>query len=246
MRIVHISDTHKQHKQIEKIPDGDVLIHSGDFTNYGFKEDVEDFFEWFIKKPHTYKIIIPGNHDRTFDPRLEGNTEKPDWLKELLSEYTKHKYLNFYLEHSSCSIWGVNFFGSPHVPKLKDRMPTRWAFSHDRDQMSSYWKNLPKNIDVLITHGPPYGKRDWAVNPIMGGPAGCESLRYFVKFLQPRLHLFGHIHEEYGITYDEHTIYSNASLVDPTYRVVNTPLIFDINEISKIVDIPEQEHLYHS
>jgi len=31
MRIVCIADTHEKHKQV-KLPEGDILIHAGDFT----------------------------------------------------------------------------------------------------------------------------------------------------------------------------------------------------------------------
>lgn len=34
MRIVHISDTHGHHSQL-RLPQGDVLVHSGDFSDYG-------------------------------------------------------------------------------------------------------------------------------------------------------------------------------------------------------------------
>ena len=37
LRIVHISDTHNG-KYGGQLPDGDVLIHSGDFTNAGDEE----------------------------------------------------------------------------------------------------------------------------------------------------------------------------------------------------------------
>ncbi len=34
IRVVCISDTHNQHQKLT-IPDGDILIHGGDFTNFG-------------------------------------------------------------------------------------------------------------------------------------------------------------------------------------------------------------------
>ena len=35
MRIVHISDTHNRHRQLTKLPEGEVIVHSGDFTMAG-------------------------------------------------------------------------------------------------------------------------------------------------------------------------------------------------------------------
>ncbi len=44
IRFVCISDTHSHLEEIlEKIPDGDVLIHAGDFTRRGFLNEIEAF-----------------------------------------------------------------------------------------------------------------------------------------------------------------------------------------------------------
>ena len=48
MRIVHISDTHGRHREIEGLPEGDVIVHSGDFTNMGTEEEVLDFLNWMV------------------------------------------------------------------------------------------------------------------------------------------------------------------------------------------------------
>lgn len=46
MKLVCISDTHNFHQDIE-IPDGDVLIHSGDATISGTVQEVAAFAAWF-------------------------------------------------------------------------------------------------------------------------------------------------------------------------------------------------------
>ena len=43
MRIVHISDTHNRHRQLTKLPEGDVIVHSGDFTMAGTEAEALDF-----------------------------------------------------------------------------------------------------------------------------------------------------------------------------------------------------------
>ncbi|CAJ1445439.1 unnamed protein product, partial [Effrenium voratum] len=42
LRLVVVSDTHNFHHKL-KLPDGDVLIHAGDFTQYGKEEHAHDF-----------------------------------------------------------------------------------------------------------------------------------------------------------------------------------------------------------
>jgi predicted phosphodiesterase len=44
MRLVVISDTHGLHNRIQGLPDGDVLVHAGDFMNSGL--NIEDIFSF--------------------------------------------------------------------------------------------------------------------------------------------------------------------------------------------------------
>jgi 3',5'-cyclic AMP phosphodiesterase CpdA len=66
IKFVCISDTHGLTDELE-VPEGDVLIHAGDFSNTGEPNIVEDFNEFLKKLKHPYKIVIAGNHDLTFD-----------------------------------------------------------------------------------------------------------------------------------------------------------------------------------
>jgi len=59
IRLIHISDTHKDAEQL-RVPPGDVLIHSGDFfhwrTSVDFDADIASLNEFFDKQPHTHKV----------------------------------------------------------------------------------------------------------------------------------------------------------------------------------------------
>ena len=46
-----------------------------------------------------------------------------------------------------------------------------------------------------LTHGPPFGVFDRVMS---GERVGCEALASHISQLRPRLHLFGHIHEDHG------------------------------------------------
>ena len=69
IRVVCISDTHSkiETKQIE-IPDGDIIIHAGDFSKSGTLQEVQKFNNWLGSLSHTNKVVIAGNHDLSFDP----------------------------------------------------------------------------------------------------------------------------------------------------------------------------------
>ena len=41
MTILHLSDTHGRHRRLTQLPDADILVHSGDFTMNGSKQERE-------------------------------------------------------------------------------------------------------------------------------------------------------------------------------------------------------------
>lgn len=225
MKLVVISDTHGFHRDVLNVPDGDVLIHCGDVSNVGEREQVEDFVRWFGELPHANKIFIAGNHDRCFDPKFNRNNanEKPEWLQRLLKTLPAKNV--HYLENSGVIIDGVKFWGSPITP---DFYPENWAFNAKRgDTIRRYWNGIPSDTDVLITHGPPEFKLDWVVS---GQFVGCGDLRYQIEAIKPVYHFFGHIHESYGVEETIDTTFANASLLNQRYSLVNEPLEFDFNK----------------
>jgi 3',5'-cyclic AMP phosphodiesterase CpdA len=66
IKFVCISDTHNVDFLCE-IPPGDVLIHSGDFTQKGREKEIKQFTDFISKLPHKHKIVIAGNHEMSFD-----------------------------------------------------------------------------------------------------------------------------------------------------------------------------------
>ena len=66
-RIVGISDTHNLHGKLRNLPVGDILVHAGDFSQWGTLSEVRMFAEWFGNQPFKHKILVPGNHDVILD-----------------------------------------------------------------------------------------------------------------------------------------------------------------------------------
>jgi len=66
IRIVAISDTHNQHDELE-LPEGNILVHCGDFTNTGSYPEILLFVRWFAAQPHPTKLLVFGNHDISTD-----------------------------------------------------------------------------------------------------------------------------------------------------------------------------------
>ncbi len=62
-----------------------------------------------------------------------------------------------------------------------------------------YCSNFPAagEVDVLLTHTPASGCQD---KEISGHEAGCAHLQKAVAVLGPAVHVFGHVHSDYGVT----------------------------------------------
>ena len=57
---------------------------------------------------------------------------------------------------------------------------------------------------------------------------GDRDLLQTVMDIRPRYHLFGHIHDAYGMEKEKDTLFANASIVDVYYRLLNKPFLFEI------------------
>lgn len=232
-RVVLMSDTHGRHRQVP-LPAGDVLIHAGDLTLRGEPGTMQDLADYFVQLLETQKfqqvILIAGNHDVTLQSSFyqqhisrfgknhaSGECEKA--AKALKASCT-------YLEDQTCTLWpsnsGICVYGSPWSPEYGT-----WAFTKPLDQMEPLWQAIPTETDILITHGPPFQRGDCAFK---GGAVGCPTLLQHVQNrIQPRLHVFGHIHEDAGwVGYDGQTMFCNASNVDLRYRVVQPCVVMDV------------------
>lgn len=202
-RIVALSDTHGLHQNV-KVPDGDVLIHAGDWMNSGRHiQEALNFSQWWNRLPHKHKILIGGNHDIYL--QIAPKMVLP------LFENTQ------YLEDSSTEIDGVTFWGSPWSPEFMS-----WAFMYIRGKGNIYWDKIPNGIDVLVTHGPPKGTLDSSEE--WGPGLGCEELAKRVSEVKPKVHIFGHIHYSHGVD----GISRNVSICDENYRPFNEPHIIDL------------------
>ena len=77
--LVCISDTHTLTAGLV-VPDGDVLIHAGDWCGRGSKEEAVGFADWLLTLPHRHKAVIAGNHD------IVAQAE-PEWTASLFAGY---------------------------------------------------------------------------------------------------------------------------------------------------------------
>ena len=212
MRILHISDSHGFHDMLpmERFKDIDVVVHSGDCSNwrdpYRNEPEVRAFLAWYRDVPVKHKIYVAGNHDTSIERRM---ITPADFAEAGI----------IYLENAATTIDGIKFWGSPHTPTFGE-----WAFMKSRDKIARVWDTIPEDTDVLIVHGPPKGVRDLSYD--RHGQleyCGCSALmkKCFKMKDTLKLVLFGHIHDmdnvhNQGVSHYSKTptIFSNAALVD--------------------------------
>jgi Icc-related predicted phosphoesterase len=119
----------------------------------------------------------------------------------------------FYLCHSGVTIEGVKFYGISMFME---------------DVISGAYNNnilqIPIDTDILITHQPPYCILDFSANINYGD---CILLQTVLK-IQPKYHLFGHIHDAYGIEKIDNTTFVNAAILNQHYELAYKPVLLEI------------------
>ena len=202
MKILHISDTHNHHRQLQALPAADVIVHSGDFTMAGTEAEVIDFIEWFCALPYNHKVFIAGNHDAClFGADINGLPENCH-----------------YLYGNGVTIEGMKFFGIP--------MFVEDDISGNYTQML---ENIPTDADVLITHQPPYGILDEGDDIHYGSKVLRESIKRVKPKYHLFGHIHGLngikkaggiiysnaalVDEDYKLNYSPHVLFPNMTVL---------------------------------
>jgi Icc-related predicted phosphoesterase len=206
LRLVLLSDTHQLHREVD-VPDGDILIHAGDFTLFSEStEAVADFNDWLGELPHRFKVIVPGNHEFF----LESDPSE----RSLLNNASV-------LINEGIEIEGLRLWGTPVTPMYGGA----FGLSSAKDRKRLY-AQIPLDTDVLISHGPPFGILD--ADPVSGLHQGCHELLDAVMWVRPKLHVFGHIHGASGVFQTEQTTFINAARLGLNCDPDEGPFVFEM------------------
>lgn len=211
-----ISDLHGHYPKLEG---GDLLIVAGDLTGrHTFGEFAFEFLTWLEKQLYKKKIVVGGNHD-TF---LGLGAEK------LIDKFGD------YLFDSGTEFEELKMWGSPWTKTFPNMNTHCKAFTVDtEEELAEKWKLIPHDIDILVTHSPPWGNHDRSPS---GENCGSVSLVHWCAnhVNRCKLHVFGHIHNSYGChdirKFQQEanesltTVFVNASHVNEAYQPVNKPI----------------------
>lgn len=216
MRIVCISDTHLAHEF--KVPEGDLLIHAGDLTGRGTFQEIASAGRWLASLPHPHKIVIAGNHDFLFEKD-----------RTLAMHALGHGHDGIiYVQDEIANVGGFNVLGTPWTPRFYD-----WAFQLGGKESKEHWKKMERyafmadGIDILVTHGPPYGIMD---KTYRGDHVGDRDLLASCRRLRPKLHVFGHIHNSHGYQESSGGASVNAAVCDEYYDPMQGAIVVDWDE----------------
>lgn len=220
MKIDCISDLHGY---LPQLPGGDLLIVAGDLTGRDLTHEYLKFNKWLSEQSYKRKIVIAGNHDGLIEKGISVKVNEDTFgiVVPVLANGA------IYLQDSGCEYEGLKIWGSPWTPTFYD-----WHFMKDRGApIKEKWDLIPEDTDILVTHGPPFGILDQVKYSSRGNKdkfAGCEELRSAIERIQPRLHVFGHVHEGHGRLTLKCTprdvLCVNASIMDENYNPVNKPI----------------------
>lgn len=214
--IAAISDTHGKHREIV-VPECDILIHAGDISNFDRREHYVDFFKWLDERPATHKVLLAGNHDQYFAEH-SGHNEFLLWYPGI-----------HYLESSGVELMGLKLWGSAAQPDVLRLHGKPMAFCYSRERRGAEWNKAPDGTDILVSHCPPLNILD---KNMEGITAGCDIVMDTIRRIKPKLTLFGHIHEAYGVRAKDidGTVctLANCSAVNKWRNVENGPWLFKI------------------
>ena len=222
MKIWHISDTHGFHNQLV-IPEGiDLVIHTGDASNYldpySNEPEVRKFIDWYEQISIPNKIFIPGNHDTSIE---RGLVRASDFISRGIH----------ILNHDWMDVNGIKIFGSPYTPTFG-----QWAFMKSRETINRVWEQIPEGMDIIAVHGPCKGILDLSRDRqnVLEFCGDGALRKHVLNRVKPKYFLSGHIHNfadiintgfrylpDYGITF------SNAAGV--TDRRFNLGLTYNGN-----------------
>ncbi|OLP77049.1 Metallophosphoesterase domain-containing protein 1 [Symbiodinium microadriaticum] len=185
VRILHISDTHSLHRSTGNLPDADILIHSGDVAKVGSESELGDFNDWLgsLKGKYKHILVISGNHD-FWDTNWRLN--RGHISNEVAQDpaYFQHRITNArVLNHDLAEVMGLKIWGAGWHPRRGD------------SRSGNNYADIPEGVDIVVTHEAPFGIFDMTGGGHWGSSTALLDAIYRTK---PKVHLFGHIHEQRG------------------------------------------------
>ena len=212
-RLVVVSDTHNAYSGLN-LPRGDIFIHGGDILMTTRMLSTASG----VAKLREFNEWL-GTLDFKEKIIIAGNHDQP--LQELGTEKARQLLSNaIYLENDYIEVESLKIFGSPLSSghSHNDAFQSEEFYQETKRVVSNMSGQM---IDVLITHGPNFN---------------------VAENLQPQLHIWGHLHNGYGIHRPGKKVRGktlgalsvNACIMTTKYNPDNIPIVVDYQFSSRI------------
>ena len=229
MRIAAISDMHGiLNFTIDK---SDILVICGDIMPLKIQHYNKPsrtwfnrtFIPWCNQQPVEEVFLIGGNHDGWL-------FRHPEQVKEDV-DGTKITYLfdesTIYVDDSGIV---YNIYGTPWCHQFGN-----WYFMGYSDEaLEKIFDRMPDNIDVLLTHDPPFGYNDKSSGSTWGNAdehLGNSPLINVIEKKQPKIVFSGHIHTgDHNFTQVNNTQICNVSVVNEKYQLDFKPTYIELEK----------------
>lgn len=227
MRICAISDLHGLLPELEPC---DLVLIAGDISPLSIQQNIPLMDSWLFNKFIPWinnldcgnVILVAGNHDFWFERASESSIL-------LLQSGTNFKlrYLCnqlYYIAKDDGS--NIKIFGTPYCHRFGN-----WPFMKTDDILIEKFKEIPKNLDILISHDPPYGicDIDCILENMIPDHVGGTVLADRILEIKPSMVICGHIHSgEHNPTLIGKTTYVNVSLLNESYKYKYKPYYFEL------------------
>ena len=184
-RFAALSDLHNNSRSLIKtfeILDKDNLLPSfllcaGDIETY----DIDILAQ--LTDTYDFKIYtVLGNHETMNDVCRIRECKNIEFIKNEIKEIQDIRVL------------GISMY-------LEDllKINTKETRKYNR----KLWSFIMQGFDVLLTHYPPFEILDYVLTSCKDGyHLGSRVIRNFLRLASPKLHIFGHVHEEQSMAYE--------------------------------------------
>lgn len=198
MRVVCMSDTHTQTNSLQ-VPEGDVLIHAGDFTSFGKPQHIVDFDRFLSTLPYKHKLVIAGNHEF-----------KPDSIR--LEHAT-------FLQDESVVIEGIKIYGSKW--QGFDAHKDAWA-SIPSDAQIVVTHQPPANYGDSSNHCASKNMMGGGCRFLLARILQVKPKYHIFGHIHEGHGVYKHQTPDTEITF------INAAICGQNYKATNQPIVFDI------------------
>ena len=213
---------------------GDICPAHDHYFNYQIGWFQHEFSKWIntlpFKDENSKVVFIAGNHD-FFGERIQKehldvfNVETQNRCVYLKNTGYNYEYI------SDNGLETLSIFGTPYC-----KIFGSWAFMVSDKTLEKKYKQIPDNVDILISHDSPtlnelgFIHSGWNA----GTEAGNKVLDKYIVEKKPKYFFSGHIHSgNHAFKKIEDTYMANVSYINENYTPFYPILEFTLNGETK-------------